>query len=232
MQTILLIDDDARLANLLEDYFSRYALKLMNVTHPMQGIQLVQENKSIKLVILDIMLPDMDGFEVCRNLRKTTEIPILMLSARGDVTDRIIGLEIGADDYLAKPFEPRELVARIHCILKRHTVKETPVIVNNTILQWHDFLLNKNNQQVRVQKKNVILTTKEYELLVLFVENPHKHFNRNEIMNCIYGIDAELFSRSIDILISRLRHKLKPLECIKTVWGKGYCFVPPDEIKQ
>ncbi len=232
MQTILLIDDDERLASLLEDYFSRYALKLVSVTHPIQGIQLVQENKTIELVILDIMLPDIDGFEVCRKLRKTTEIPILMLSARGEVTDRIIGLEIGADDYLAKPFEPRELVARIHCILKRHTTKDSPVIVNNNILQWHDFLLDKSKQQVTIQKKNVTLTTKEYELLVLFVENPHKHFNRDEIMNRIHGIDAELFSRSIDILISRLRHKLKPLECIKTVWGKGYCFVPPDETKQ
>jgi OmpR family response regulator RpaB len=231
MQTILLIDDDERLANLLEDYFSRYALKLISVTHPMQGIQLVQENKTIELVTLDIMLPDMDGFEVCRNLRKTTDIPILMLSARCEVTDRIIGLEIGADDYLAKPFEPRELVARIHCILKRHKVKETQAIVNNNILQWHDFVLDKNNQQVTVQKRNVTLTTKEYELLVLFVENPYNHFNRDEIMNHIHGIDAELFSRSIDILISRLRYKLKPLKCIKTVWGKGYCFLPPEETK-
>ena len=118
MHSILLIDDDERLAELLARYFSSYELKLTSATHPGDGLRLLTD-KPFELVILDIMLPEMDGFEVCKRIRKNSEIPIIMLTARGEVMDRIVGLELGADDYLPKPFEPRELVARIHSILKR-----------------------------------------------------------------------------------------------------------------
>ena len=136
MHTILLIDDDERLATLLSKYFSRYSLELISETHPSKGIQQVQHNPAIELIILDIMLPEMDGFEVCRTLRKSTDTPILMLSARGETMDRIIGLEIGADDYLAKPFEPRELVARIHSILKRANNIKTEAKPQENCLQY------------------------------------------------------------------------------------------------
>ncbi len=231
MYTILLIDDDLRLAVLLKKYFSRYDLQLLSDSHPLQGIERIRQNSQIDLLVLDIMLPDMDGFEVCRTLRKFTDIPILMLTARGDVMDRIIGLEIGADDYLAKPFEPRELVARIHNILKRSQpqkkIQQSVNVIPNTILQWGDLSINKHNHQAKLKQTELKLTNKEYELLLLLAENPDKNFKRDEIMNALSGIDAELFSRSIDILVSRLRTKLKPLECIQTVWGKGYRFIPP-----
>jgi two-component system OmpR family response regulator len=228
MHTILLIDDDERLASLLSQYFSRYDLKLISETHPLQGIQQLENNHDIELVILDIMLPDIDGFDVCKRLRKWTDIPILMLTARGEVMDRIVGLEIGADDYLSKPFEPRELVARIHSILKR--INKTNTTTNNDVLQWGELILNKSKHQVTLNQVEVKLTNKEYELLVLFLENPEKIFDRDEIMNALSGIDADLYSRSIDILVSRLRNKLKPLTCIQTVWGKGYRFIPPSNI--
>jgi OmpR family response regulator RpaB len=223
MYTILLIDDDERLASLLGEYFSRYELQLISETHPVKGIEQIQNNPDISLVILDIMLPDIDGFEACRRIRKNSDIPILMLTARGDVMDRIIGLEIGADDYLAKPFEPRELVARIHNILKRLNTKS----LDSEVLEWANLSLDKRSHQAILNNENLNLTSKEFELLILLAENPDKVFNRDEIMNELSGIDAELFSRSIDILVSRLRHKLKPLDCVQTVRGRGYRFIPP-----
>lgn len=227
MHTILLIDDDERLASLLSQYFSRYDLKLISETHPLQGIEQLENNHDIELVILDIMLPDIDGFDVCKRIRKWSDIPILMLTARGEVMDRIVGLEIGADDYLSKPFEPRELVARIHSILKRVHKTSVSTTTQDDILQWGELILNKHKHQVTLNQVELKLTNKEYELLVLFLENPEKSFDRDEIMNTLSGIDADLYSRSIDILVSRLRNKLKPLTCIQTVWGKGYRFIPP-----
>jgi OmpR family response regulator RpaB len=226
MKNILLIDDDERLASLLEEYFHRYDLQLLNATHPNEGIAQVHSNSSIDLVILDIMLPDIDGFEVCRILRKESNIPILMLTARGDVMDRIVGLEIGADDYLSKPFEPRELVARIHNILKRLDEKHPSIPEKNHILKWQHLYIDKERYLVLLNKTTLNLTNKEYALLLLLAENPDKSFDRDSIMNELSGIDAELFSRSVDILVSRLRYKLKPLKCIQTVWGKGYRFIP------
>jgi OmpR family response regulator RpaB len=222
MHTILLIDDDERLGTLLAEYFLRYDLHLISEIHPQLGLQRI-EKEAIDLVILDIMLPDMDGFEVCRVIRKKSTLPILMLTARGEVTDRIVGLELGADDYLAKPFEPRELVARIHNIFKRlHPAKTTP---ETDILQFKDLIIDKNKRKVTIKQVTIDLTTKEYALLQLLVDSPDKSFSRDEIMNALSGIDSELFSRSVDILISRLRHKLIPLDCIQTVWGTGYRFV-------
>lgn len=226
MHTILLIDDDERLASLLSEYFARYDLHLINETHPIKGIELIADNKEIDLIILDIMLPEIDGFETCRRIRKNSDIPILMLTARGDVMDRIIGLEIGADDYLAKPFESRELVARIHNILKRLT-PFPEAETRQVTLQWESLDINKKTHEASLNGKTINLTSKEFELLLLLAENPDKVFNRDQIMNELSGIDAELFSRSIDILISRLRQKLKPLECIQTIRGVGYRFIPP-----
>ncbi|NOR71962.1 MAG: response regulator [Methylomarinum sp.] len=227
MHTILLIDDDKRLASLLSEYFSRYELELISEMHPTQGIEQVQQNDALDLVVLDIMLPDMDGFDVCRAIRKISDIPILMLSARGEVMDRIVGLEIGADDYLPKPFEPRELVARIHNILKR-LKKSDSSNEQNTHLEWGDLIIDKQLRLAKINQVNLNLTDKEFALLILLAENQDKYFTRDEIINELNGIDAELFSRAVDILVSRLRQKLTPLQCIQTVWGKGYRFVPPE----
>lgn len=226
MHTILLIDDDERLALLLTEYFARYELHLISETHPIKGIETIQNNDDIDLVILDIMLPDIDGFEACRRIRKTSDIPILMLTARGDVMDRIIGLEIGADDYLAKPFESRELVARIHNILKR--LNKNSIVEQDEVLQWGALKVDKRIHQAYFNEIDLKLTSKEFELLLLLAENSDTVYNRDEIMNELSGIDAELFSRSIDILVSRLRQKLKPLNCVQTIRGRGYRFIPPN----
>ncbi|MBV1888647.1 MAG: response regulator transcription factor [Proteobacteria bacterium] len=226
MTKILLIDDDEQLGAPLATYFERYDLQLEQITHPEQGLEAIL-SKDYQLVILDIMLPDMDGFEVCRELRKTSDIPVVMLTARGEVMDRVIGLELGADDYLPKPFEPRELVARIQTILKRTHLKSTSPQSNGDKLEFGSLSLDLLHRQVQVDGKPIELSGREFQLLALLANEPGRNYSRDQILNELRGIDAELFSRSVDILVSRLRNKLKPLDCIKTNWGSGYCFVEP-----
>ncbi|MEJ2179453.1 MAG: response regulator transcription factor [Gammaproteobacteria bacterium] len=220
MHQILLIDDDERLAELLQQYFMQHNLTLHSATRPSEGLAKLETN-NFDLVILDIMLPEMDGFEVCRTIRKQNEIPILMLTARGEVMDRVVGLELGADDYLSKPFEPRELVARIQNILKR----SGNIPSQKKILTFEDLTVDTGMRQVQVSGAEVPLSTMEYQLLELFAKTPGKTFTRDEILNHLKGIDTEILSRSVDILVSRLRQKIKPLELIKTVRGSGYIFV-------
>jgi OmpR family response regulator RpaB len=222
MPRILLIDDDEGLAEPLRVYLSKYDLSLDFVTHPTEGLQQIRLNPP-DLVILDIMLPEMDGFEVCRQIRKSNQIPIVMLTARGDVMDRVVGLELGADDYLAKPFEPRELVARIQNILKR-TKAAMPF---GKQIEIGELLLNLDQQKVVCCGDPLILTTMEYRLLELLARSPGKPFSRDEILNALKGTEADLYTRSVDILVSRLRQKLHPLDYIKTVWGTGYSLVGP-----
>lgn len=220
-QTILLIDDDEKLAKLLTEYFNKFNLQLISRTVPSNGLKALKKYNP-DLVILDVMLPEMDGFEVCKIIRRESNVPILMLTARGDVNDRVVGLETGADDYLPKPFDPRELVVRIEGILSR--IGENNGQPEENMLQFKQLHINRNSHEVSIAGQPVELTTKEYALLILMCEHPGKVYSRDDIMNELSGIDSELFSRSVDILVSRLRNKLKPLECIETVWGQGYRF--------
>ena len=228
MTRILLIDDDEKLGELLKAYFQRFDMQLDNAVRPSEGLMKIQRDKP-DLVILDGMLPEQDGFDVCRTIRKTSSIPVVMLTARGDVTDRIVGLEIGADDYLSKPFEPRELVVRIQSVLRRSKAAEAE---NDTTLRFGTLLVDTERRTAELDGNVLDLTTMEYQLLVLFASNPGRTFNRDEILNELRGIDAQLFSRSVDILVSRLRQKLgdtsRQPRFIKTVWGTGYAFVGVD----
>jgi len=224
MAKVLLIDDDEKLAGLLQAYFERFDLSLVSALHPRDGLAML-DREHPDLVILDVMLPGQDGFEVCRTIRKTNAVPIIMLTARGEVTDRIVGLELGADDYLPKPFEPRELVARIQNVLRRSSERED----ERTELHYKDLGINLDRRTADLEQHPLDLTTMEYQLLALLAANPGQTFSRDEILNELRGIDAQLFSRSVDILVSRLRQKLndtaKQPRFIKTVWGAGYTFV-------
>lgn len=222
MSKILLIDDDQALAPPLREYFDRFGLELINATHPQQGLELLVSEQPA-LVILDVMLPDMDGFEVCRTIRKDSSVPIIMLTARGEVMDRVVGLELGADDYLPKPFEPRELVARINNILKRSRQPHD----EGHRLHFENLEVDLELQSVTVNGVDPQLTSMEYRLLALLAQRPGKPFSRDEILNELRGVETELFTRSVDILVSRLRQKLKPTDYIKTVRGSGYSFVAP-----
>ena len=224
MHRILLIDDDAQLATLLGQYFKQFSLELESATLPSQGFALLKKHH-YDLVILDIMLPEMDGFEVCKTIRKDNDIPIIMLTARGEVMDRIVGLELGADDYLPKPFEPRELVARIQRILKRsHSNSEVSEKLD-AILTFETLRIDTGKRQVTMDEKVLSLSAMEYQLLLLFATSPQKTFSRDELLNTLKGIDADIYTRSIDILVSRLRQKLKPLDPIRTIRSLGYVFV-------
>lgn len=224
MTKILLIDDDEKLGSLLGAYFERFDMALTSATLPSVGLREL-ETLEPDLVILDVMLPEQDGFEVCRQIRKTSSVPIIMLTARGEVTDRIVGLEIGADDYLPKPFEPRELVARIQNVLRRSGSRSE----EREELSYKDLSINLERRAVELENEPLELTTMEYQLLALLAANPGQTYSRDEILNELRGIDAQIFSRSVDILVSRLRQKLhdtaKQPRFIKTVWGTGYTFV-------
>ena len=225
MHKILLIDDDEKLSDLLQSFFGRFDLELVTAHEPQVGMELL-DAEDPDLVILDVMLPGQDGFEVCRNIRKTSSVPIIMLTARGEVTDRIVGLEIGADDYMPKPFEPRELVARIQNVLRRSQDNKKP---QGSRLEYKGLVVDLDRRSVELDGEALDLTTMEHQLLALFASNPGQTYTRDEILNELRGIDAQLFSRSVDILVSRLRQKLgdtsKQARFIKTVWGTGYAFI-------
>ena len=229
MTEILLIDDDEKLGVLLEAFFQRFDLNLKVAHDPETGLGMLA-SADTDLVILDVMLPGQDGFEVCRTIRKTSAVPIIMLTARGEVTDRIVGLEIGADDYMPKPFEPRELVARIQNVLRRSSSSRP----QGQELHYEGLSIDLERRTAELDDAELDLTTMEYQLLVLFASNPGKTYTRDEILNELRGIDAQLFSRSVDILVSRLRQKLgdtsKQARFIKTVWGTGYAFIGQEAI--
>lgn len=218
MSRLLLIDDDPRLADLLQRFFERYDITLEHAGKPSVGLDKITQG-GFDLIILDLMLPEMDGFETCKHIRKQSDIPIIMLTARGDVMDRIIGLELGADDYLAKPFEPRELLARIQSVLKRYQPS-----TKHHLLQFSSLSIDLELRQASLNRQPLSLSSGEYQLLILLAQHPGKTFSRDDILNQLRGTDTELYTRAVDILISRLRKKLEPLDLIKTIRGQGYCF--------
>ncbi len=223
MHRILLIDDDEHLAAPLAAYLRRFDLELSSALRPSDGLARLR-SESFDAAILDVMLPEMDGFELCRTIRRDSDIPIIMLTARGDVMDRVVGLELGADDYLPKPFEPRELAARLQTILRR---QRAPVAGTGAALQrlvFDGLEIDLERRQVHRHGDLVELTGTEFELLTLLAREPQKVFTRDEILNRLRGHDAELYTRAVDIVVSRLRKKLEPLECIKTLRNAGYAF--------
>lgn len=219
MHRILLIDDDEHLAAPLGTYLRRFDLQLESATRPSAGLARLR-SEPFDAVILDVMLPEMDGFELCRTIRRESPVPILMLTARGEVMDRIVGLEIGADDYLPKPFEPRELAVRLQTILRRtRAVETTP-----QKLRFDGLEIDPERRQVLRHGELLDLTGTEYELLLMLAQEPQKVFSRDEILNRLRGHEADLYTRAVDILVSRLRRKLEPLDCIKTLRNAGYAF--------
>jgi two-component system, OmpR family, response regulator len=227
MRRLLLIDDDERLAAPLAAFFARFEFSLEAATTPSAGLALLRA-KPYDAAILDVMLPEMDGFELCRTIRRerdaqVSDVPIVMLTARGDVMDRVVGLELGADDYLPKPFEPRELLARLQTVLRRGRTapgKGTPA----NQLRFDGLRIDLERRRVELATGPVELTSTEFDLLVLLAREPLKVFNRDEILNQLRGIEAELHTRAVDILVSRLRKKLEPLDVIKTLRNAGYTF--------
>jgi OmpR family response regulator RpaB len=223
MPRILLIDDDEHLAAPLTTYFARFGCTLESAVRPSEGLAMLRAGQ-YDAAILDVMLPEMDGFSLCREIRKESDIPIVMLTARGEVMDRVVGLELGADDYVPKPFEPRELVARVQTILRRQ--RTTPAAAPDHAQQrvFDGLSIDLDRRQVLRHGERVELTGTEFELLALLAAEPGKVFSRDDILNRLRGHEAELYTRAVDIVVSRLRKKLEPLDCIKTLRNAGYAL--------
>jgi len=224
MTKVLLIDDDRKHSDLMQAYFKRFGINLVCAYDADEGFKKLSR-EGPDLLLLDVMLPGKDGFEICREVRKTSNIPIIMLTARGDVIDRVSGLELGADDYIGKPFEPRELVARVQATLRRSEVTGPTA----GELTFDGLAIDTETRSVRVDDEPVELTSMEFELLLILARRHGRKLSRDDILSELRGIDAAILTRSVDIMISRLRQKLgdtiKPPRFIQTIWGRGYSFV-------
>mgnify|MGYP003382302877 CR=1 FL=1 len=224
MPRILLIDDDAQLGPPLAAYFARFDMALECALKPSEGLARLRLG-GVDAAILDVMLPEMDGFALCRAIRKESDIPIIMLTARGEVMDRVVGLELGADDYVPKPFEPRELVARVQTVLRRRVPTAVkPLATDANTFVFDGMVVNGITRTVQRQGAVVDLTSTEFDLLYLLAREPGKVFRRDDILNHLRGHEAELYTRAVDIVVSRLRKKLEPLDCIKTLRNAGYAL--------
>ncbi|MFM2346338.1 MAG: hypothetical protein RL654_1091 [Pseudomonadota bacterium] len=233
MPRLLLIDDDEHLAAPLAAYLHRFDLQLEAAVRPLAGLERLRA-EPFDALILDVMMPGMDGFELCRRLRRDPDprlarLPVLMLTARGEVTDRIIGLELGADDYLPKPFEPRELAARLQTILRRRAAPVGAAAAAAAMpmagrLRFDRIEIDLERRQVWRDGQLVELTGTEFTLLTLLAAEPQRVFSRDEMLSRLRGHETEIHTRAIDILVSRIRRKLEPLDCIRTLRNAGYTF--------
>ncbi len=224
-KNVLIIDDDKRLTDLLVEYLTPHGWRVEVSHNPLDALDELEEDLP-DIIILDVMLPDIDGFETCRRIRAKFTVPILMLTARGDVMDRVVGLELGADDYLSKPFEPRELIARMQSILRRTGQGSE---AGNAKLTFGDLDVDAAARRVSVKGKSLDLTFMEFELLNLLVRNAGMVLDRDRIVELLKGFDDDSFDRSIDVMISRIRTKLgddpRSPRFIETVRSIGYRFI-------
>ncbi len=226
---ILIIDDDIKLIELLSEYLGGNQFEVSYVQDGLNAIEDIK-NHMPDLIILDYMMPGKDGLEVLRDIRVHHDLPVIMLTAKGDDTDKIVGLELGADDYLSKPFNPRELLARIKAILRRQVTPSLDNIQKKDLaIQLGDLILNKANHTIEVNGTSIDLSTTEFKILEVLMKNPNRVLSRDQIMNLAQGKDFMAFDRSIDIHISKLRSKIEADHSlpkrIKTIWGTGYMFV-------
>lgn len=219
---ILVVDDDANICELVRIYLEKEGFEVMTVFNGKKALEVFSEFAP-SLVLLDIMLPGTDGLQVCREIRKISNIPVIMLTAKGDTFDKVLGLELGADDYLVKPFEPKELTARIKAVLRRYDHKDIDVME----IVYPNLVINKSNFIVRVAGKELEIPPKELELLYFLASNPNKVFTREQLLEHVWGFDFFGDSRTVDVHVKRLREKIDlPGQNwqLKTVWGVGYKF--------
>ena len=230
-QRLLVVDDDAGLRELLTRYLTQEGFVVTAVADG-KAMKAYLEEETVDLVILDLMLPGEDGLSLARDLRAKGNLPIVILSARGEDVDRIVGLEVGADDYLSKPFNPRELLARIRAVLRRHLPGEekAPGASAGHRVTFGPFRLDLDAQRLTRDGAEVPLTSAEFALLRIFADNPNRVLNRDRLVDMIKGYERDPFDRSIDVRVARLRSKIeddtREPRYIRTVWGEGYLFAP------
>ena len=223
-EKILVVDDDVNICELLRLYIERDDYQVVIANDGEQAVELFNREQP-DLVLLDIMLPKMDGWQVCKEIRKTSNRPIIMLTAKGELFDKILGLELGADDYIIKPFEAKEVIARIHAVLRRTGTNEEKEKVKE--INWDKLSINLTNYELRVDGKYIDTPPKEMELLYYLASNPNKVFTRDQLLDKVWGFDYYGDSHTVDVHIKRLREKINGVSdqwSLKTVWGVGYKF--------
>ncbi len=217
---ILVVDDESRMRKLVKDFLVKKNFEVVEAANGEDAVDLFYVDKNISLIILDVMMPKMDGWEVCREIRKNSKVPIIMLTARGDERDELLGFELGVDEYISKPFSPKILVARVEAILRRTSQNSM-----EDVLSVGGIVVDKAAHEVTVDGKTVELSFKEFELLTYFIENQGIALSREKILNSVWNYDYFGDARTIDTHVKKLRNKLGDKgEYIKTVWGMGYKF--------
>ena len=224
-QKILIVDDDTNIAELISLYLTKECYEVQIVTDGEQALR-VFDSFAPNLILLDLMLPGMDGYQVCREIRSRSNTPIIMLSAKGEVFDKVLGLELGADDYMIKPFDSKELVARVKAVLRRFQPSRSDGAAAAKIVQYPDLTINQTNYSVIYQGHTVDMPPKELELLYFLASSPNQVFTREQLLDHIWGYEYIGDTRTVDVQIKRLREKIKDHDSwrLATVWGIGYKF--------
>lgn len=221
-ELILLVDDEANITQLASMYLEKEGYRTITANEGLSALDKARQ-QSPALIVLDLMLPELDGWEVCKQIRRESDVPILMLTARDDDIDKIVGLELGADDYMTKPFNPRELVARVKAILRR---SEPRTISQGQPLRIGNLMLDPASRTVKIKDQSVALRTKEFDLLQALMENRDMVLSREQLLDIVWGFDFYGQTRTVDVHIAHLRHKLDGSSAtIETVWGVGYKLV-------
>jgi len=221
---ILVCDDDKNICELLRIYLVKEGYSVLTAYDGQEAVECFKQNK-VDLVLLDIMMPKLDGWQVCKEIRKTSQVPIIMISAKGDTFDKVLGLELGADDYISKPFDTKETVARIKAVLRRTNSDNKSNEIKEVV--YDNLVVNLTNYELKVNGKIVDTPPKELELLYHLSSNPNKVYTRNQLLDEVWGFDYFGDSRTVDVHIKRLREKLDGVSDkweLKTVWGVGYKF--------
>ncbi|MBC7756666.1 MAG: two-component system response regulator OmpR [Bdellovibrio sp.] len=230
---VLMVDDDLRMRELLQRYLTEQGFDIKTVADAKE-MDAALAAESVDLLVLDLMLPGEDGLAICRRLRaNNVSTPIIMLTARGDEVDRIIGLEMGADDYLPKPFNPRELLARINAVLRRHEHSPESENAGKEIFSFGEFVFDTSTRSLSKNGMQITITSGEFALLKVFTEHPRQPLSRDRLMQLARGRELDVFDRSIDVQVSRLRRIVEPDPAhpryLQTMWGFGYVFIPDGE---
>ena len=225
-QKILIVDDDMNIAELISLYLTKECFDTLMVHDGLKALEAFEQYKP-NLVLLDLMLPGMDGYQICREIRTKSSVPIIILSAKGEVFDKVLGLELGADDYLMKPFDTKELVARVKAVLRRfQTTKSDSVSQDAQLVEFPDLSINLSNYSVVYESKKIEMPPKELELLFFLASSPNHVFTREQLLDHIWGYEYAGDTRTVDVHVKRLREKVEDHTSwsIATVWGIGYKF--------
>ena len=220
---VLIVDDDEHIVELIKLYMDKEGFDTVTANNGKKAVELFK-SEAPAIVILDVMMPEMDGWQVCREIRRVSNIPIIMLTAKGETFDKVLGLELGADDYMVKPFEPKELLARVKAVLRRSDTKESNAEIE---IVFPNLTINLSNYELKINGNIVEVPPKELELLYFLASNPNRVFTREQLLEEVWGFDYFGDSRTVDVHIKRLREKLEGVEAnwqLKTVWGVGYKF--------